>query len=303
MPTYTFTLPDGSTATVEGANSQDEAMAAAMREHDKQTKASVLGPEDTVVPGMHFGRAAQTLGDVVGAVIHGGSMHMDDKVAAGINSATNWLGSKVGLSDPYPYDQALAEQALNSRDRTTRLNAVNPGSSTALDVLGAAATPLKVAKFIPGEGALARIGAYGAEGAAQGAASAWGDDQNPLEGAGFGLVTGAGLPALAYGLRGASSYLPDAASTGIKTGAAAVGSWLGSKSPILPGTAARAGERLGWRLGSKVASPLVSGMQAAGGPINALTQTDTARDALAQLATLPARQYGPLKNWWDGNNY
>ena len=250
--------------------------------------------EEQKRPGLHWGAAAQTAGDLGNVGAQGVSLGYSDEIKAALATALgNTLsGVKVFgeplMEDP-SYETELASEQRKLRDAKVRMNAVTPGSGEGFEVLTSLVGPGALAKKVSQvKNPLLRSGANVGTGAGLGGVSAEGHDRDPLTGM---LVGGAGGLIQPFGSV-AGSMAPK---IGGLTGASA-GGWLGSHFGSLPG-------QIGAVSGGVAGYGLGQGAKTA-------AQSPGGRNLLAQLATAPGALYdqgsdaveagrAKLRQWWD----
>jgi hypothetical protein len=130
-------------------------------------------------------RAAVTAIDLPSLIAQGGSMGLLDKAAAAVRS-------------PFT-DKTYEEELANNRRQTEAARARQGWAGTAAELTGAVGGGLGLAKkgitamsLAPKAGAAVRTALMGGEGAAYGAANAFGADEDIAQGAGMGALFGAG---------------------------------------------------------------------------------------------------------------
>lgn len=213
------------------------------------------------------GKIGTISGDFMGALIHGGTLGFDDKLDRVINNYNPWGTSAEDFDK---------QRAARNAERTARLEYADPGSSTALDLLGGAALPSGLLARGVGQGAgWARAGARGVanilENAGYGAASAYGHDQDPTTGAAIGAAGGLVSPVV----RG---VVPQA----LKAGTDAIGIAAGHMFGGVPGAI----------LGNTIIQPAGSAVRRGA---SAVMNSDVMRNILARIAAAPGRFSGQIQ--------
>jgi hypothetical protein len=228
---------------------------------DEITRREATEPEDTVIPGLHFARAFQTVKDLGNVGAQGLSLGFSDEIKAGLSSA---------FSDQ-TYEQAKQDEQAKIHDAKVRMNAVTPGSGQVFEGLTTMATPLGIAGATGKVPSLLKPLVPVAAGATAGGVSAYGHDA-PV---GPGIAVGAAGGLLSPLGAAAGRYAP--------YWGAGVGAGVGGTagSAVLPGI----GSYIGMGAGTVAGKSIGEGVKGA-------VLSPTGRDLLARMAALPGRFYG-----------
>lgn len=156
--------------------------------------------------GMSGGRLEAAL---VGAR-QGATFGFGDEINAGVRAAGDWIGGKLGMSEPTTYGDAYDERLAHERALLDQVREENPVTSTVGEIAGAAAMPVGAAATGGSLAAQAARGALagGAGGAVYGFGGGEGGLGNRARGAAVGAATGAAVGAVApYAVQGVKNAL------------------------------------------------------------------------------------------------